>query len=158
MPKLRFWCVGWPRRQPPKGSARGSKPRLGHVLSSTPLSNERAQEARLTIKDKNIAARSNGSLQIEVHDPLTNDRMFCSRMYYIVPLEVHPLSLPAPQLIPGKTFLSRNRKRHPKNHQGNHRAPHFRRPNFRRNVSWDMSPRILRVLESGGATPPTSTL
>ena len=48
----------------------------------------RAQEGIITMKDKTVAARTDGSLQIEVHDPESGERMFWPRHYYVLPLEV----------------------------------------------------------------------
>ena len=53
-------------------------------------SNRRAQEAILTMNDKRVAARTDGSLLIEVHDPETEGSMIWSRQYYVLPLEVLP--------------------------------------------------------------------
>src|SRR5271167_2156908 len=47
-----------------------------------------AQEAILTMNNSPIAARNDGSLQIQVYDPEPGGRMFWSRQYYVVPLEV----------------------------------------------------------------------
>jgi hypothetical protein len=55
------------------------------LISSVDIS---PQEAILTMKNKPIAARSDGCLQIEVHDPATEGRIFWSRQYYVLPLEV----------------------------------------------------------------------
>ena len=52
-----------------------------------------AQEGILTMNKSPVAARTDGSLQIEVHDPEgVGGRMFWSRQYYVVPLEVLSLS------------------------------------------------------------------
>jgi hypothetical protein len=50
----------------------------------------RAQEAILTMKDKHVAAKTDGSLQIEVPDTKGN-RILWSRQYYVLPLEVSPI-------------------------------------------------------------------
>jgi hypothetical protein len=48
-----------------------------------------AQEGILTMKKTPIAARTDGSIQIEVHDPEgMGGRIFWSRQYYVIPLEV----------------------------------------------------------------------
>jgi hypothetical protein len=54
-----------------------------------------AQEGILTMNKTPVAARTDGSLQIEVHDPEgIGGRMFWSRQYYVVPLEVLPAFFP----------------------------------------------------------------
>ena len=63
----------------------------------------RAQEAILTMNDKRVAARTDGSLLIQVHDPETNGQMIWSRQYYVLPLEV--LTSPISRLIVGKTIF-----------------------------------------------------
>jgi hypothetical protein len=57
-----------------------------------PLVNNSAQEASLTMNSQSIAARNDGSLQIEVADTTFGGRILWNRQYYVVPLEVRPHS------------------------------------------------------------------
>ena len=92
-------------------------------------------ESRLTLKDESIAARTDGSLQIEVHDPQTGGRMWWPRHYYVLPLEVNSISRKFNHL--GKTFLPRAKGQGTRDHKP--RPSRFCRPNLRRNVRWSMS-------------------
>ena len=69
----------------------------------------RAQDSRITLKGDSIGAQTDGSLQIEVHDPQTGGRMLWPRHYYVVSLEVNLLVLSTFSYI-GKTFLPRSKE------------------------------------------------
>jgi hypothetical protein len=58
------------------------------TLTALPMTDFSTSEAILTMKKSPIAARNDGSLQIQVHDTESGGRMFWSRQYYVVPLEV----------------------------------------------------------------------
>jgi hypothetical protein len=77
--------IDWIQGRDPKPSLRWKQKYLQQQKSLLIIS---PQESRLTIKDESIAARTDGSLQLEVHDPQTGGRMSWSRHYYVVPLEV----------------------------------------------------------------------
>jgi hypothetical protein len=60
------------------------------------ISNLSAQEGIITIEGTPIAARTDGSLQIQIHDSTKNTQIFWIRHYYVLPLEVStPLHIPA---------------------------------------------------------------
>jgi len=77
--------LNWNISYPPSPS-----PSLPHVGSLT-NPGLRAQEASLALGKDRIAARTDGSLQIEVTDPNDSDtQLFWMRQYYVIPLEVRP--------------------------------------------------------------------
>ena len=63
------------------------------------------KEGILSMNKNPIGAINDGCLQIQVPDPVNGGRMFWSRQYYVVPLEVLSLSpsLPFP-LVPDSPF------------------------------------------------------
>jgi len=50
----------------------------------------RAQDGMISIQENRVAARTDGSLQIFIHDSTTNEQIPWTRQYYVLALEVPP--------------------------------------------------------------------
>jgi len=95
------------------------------------FANCRAQEAILTMKDTTVAARNDGSLQIEIADPDSDTgSMFWSRQYYVLPLEVSDsTTISALSLADNRrndSIVSLERKRKPQRKSWTSSMPYLR--------------------------------